>query len=314
MADGCRDGLRRLETKQNPACALIAAMVLAACTPALEPGDECLQPAPSKGDLAGIFNGNRQGLAAYSLVPVTGTATRKGDVGIVEFGGFTFTAKADKETGVLTARRTAMDGSGTATPNAFLNDGLAAASPGVAAYDVAFSADRDPGQVGQLVIGPATPDGLMATAGTARFSGPVVLTLTSFQETGTDKPGTVSATGTATLQVSYASKLGNLMITDLKRQGDGGALPFVTLEWLGLTVCGARIGSSGAGSFEFFDREDSPVNFAGGEDGSPASSAEFNSRFFGLSDTTRPQSFGGGFLVQGDSGVASAVFVLLPSE
>jgi len=90
--------------------------------------------------------------------------------------------------------------------------------------------------------------------------------------------------------------------------GDG-PLPFAQIAWTGLSVCGARLVSSGLGGIQILDKDMAPVNLAGPSDAAPTGSAVFDSRFFGTTGAGVSASLGGAVLIQDDTGIISKLFV-----
>ena len=149
----------------------------------------------------------------------------------------------------------------------------------------------------------------LPTTGTTRYTGRATL---DAQLTGED--GTVSeiaASGAATLSVGWGSGQARLSLSNLApRDGAAPALPFVTLDWARLGLCGARIVSTGQGTFRTIDAEERRVRPLAGPDGDgpPARAIVESAVFAGADPAALPATAAGVFLIQGDGGALRGAF------
>jgi len=329
-------------------------LALAGCTSEAPPADLCRLSAPSERTLAGVFVGRPTAVPAFAILPLGGQAARKGGVGRLDFEGFTFNARPDEATGGLRAGKR-----NTAAPLTALTGKI----EGVSAFDVAYTREDGAAWTGRVVTGAPTPDSLVATVGRTVFTGTALLTVLDLASTRA-KP--VEARGEVRLEVGFGSRQADLTVSNLRTTG-GGSLPFKEIAWSGLSLCGARIGSTGAGGLELLmeagvrareaeaelaesaqsavpqvagpaagqnGTEVTPATGSLPQDplspltlpiGAPVEAAEttwgdgwgsavFLGRFYGLTDSGWPKGAGGGFLIEGDSGLVSGLFVLSPGK
>ncbi len=263
--------------------------------------DPCLAVDAKNRAMDGTFIRQPAGVATFQILPVDGKLRRNGSLSRLYFDGFTFRARADAETGGYRAGR-----GSTAVPIA----ALASVVDGIDAFDVTYNKRGGDSFNAQVVIGVPTVATELPTAGNAAFSGPVVLKVQNRAEGASSAMLDLSAT--ATFAVKYGSQSADLNVFNIS--GDGAAaLPFRTISWTGISLCSTRVGSSGSGLFSMSDGNGLPVNFAGPSPVSPSGSAVFDGNLYGtLANGGLPAGLGGGFLIQGDTGVISGMVVAKP--
>lgn len=265
--------------------------------------DPCLAVDAKNRAMAGTFIRQPEGVPTFQILPVDGKLRRNGTLSRLYFDGFTFRARADAETGGYKAGR-----GSTAVPIA----ALAPVVEGIDAFDVNYTKRGGDSFDAQLVIGVPTVATQLATAGNAAFSGPVAVKVQNRAEGVSG--GTLELAATVSVTVKYGSRTADLNVFGFTGKG-ADSLPFRSIAWSGVSLCSTRIGSSGSGFFQVSDGNGLPVNFAGASDASPAGSAVFDGNFYGsLPDGGQPAGIGGGFLIQGDTGVISGVLVAKPPK
>lgn len=156
---------------------------------------------------------------------------------------------------------------------------------------------------GSLVVGNSMAAFEIPTSGAQSFAGRIELTLTTPTEDGGTRIR--SATGSFSMAAGYGSKRAQFRAT-----GFGSALPFDTLTWSNLYLCGTRLVSSGAGEVKIQTETDAPAfPFQGGREPVPLRSI-FESSLFGPEERPAgPKALGGVLVVQSDVGTITGVFL-----
>lgn len=168
-------------------------------------------------------------------------------------------------------------------------------------YDLNYRAARID-YTGALVVGNSMAAFEIPTSGAQTFSGRIDVTLTTPLGDGTTSQTT---TGTFTLTAGYGSKR-----AQFRAEGLGAGLPFDSLSWSNLYLCGTRFVSSGGGQVKVQTGTAPPVfPFQGGRAPVPLR-AIFESTLFAPEDRPAgPEAFGGVLVVQSDVGTITAVFL-----
>lgn len=176
--------------------------------------------------------------------------------------------------------------------------------PGV--YDMTYRADRID-YTGPLVVGTSAAGFEIPTTGRALYSGTVQITLTNFLEDGSIE--TSQAQGSFSVDIGYGSGRARFVANSLE-VSDGAALPFESVTWSNLGVCGTRVISSGQGSVQVVSDEGRTTSpFATGRSVAPARSNFESMQFASQERPAPPDAFGGIFSVESDIGTLSAVFL-----
>jgi hypothetical protein len=283
---------------RRPAVALVVGLALASCglfgsdEEAEAPVDPCPRADLPARRLVGAVIREPAGVGAFEILPVDGKTRRSGQLSRLHIGDYTFKARPGADGG-LDGRRGAR-----AEPIA----GLDARSLG--AYAVSYTYDGD-AYAGRVAIGLPAPGSMMATAGQGHYRGPVRLMVQDRRPEAAGGP--VEVAGTADIQVRFGSRQVDMRFEGLAPQA--GALPFESMSWTGIGMCGARVGSTGKGGFQALGAGGRAVNFVGAAAQSPGGAAALDATFYGF-DAARaqPKEIGGVLLVQGDSGVISGIF------
>lgn len=261
--------------------------------------DPCSPKDPNKRGLSGAFIRQTVGTPKLELLQISGAKRRNGRVRKIVVDDYTFTARKDRKSeveGALKAFRGAR-----AVPIAAL-DGIAT---DVFSYNLNYKKIGTPGFEGLAILGVPTKPSTIPGNGAATLKGTVVVHLSNLAD-GAD-PQKMEFTGQAEIRAKFGSKIVDVSITGLSKDA-----PFQSIEWRRAAICGDRIASAGTGGFQLLDAEKKPVLFAGASGDSPAGTAIIDGRFFGADEGGKPTSIGGGFLIQGDLGLVSGLFLTIP--
>ncbi|MDW3223296.1 MAG: hypothetical protein R8G34_10480 [Paracoccaceae bacterium] len=175
-----------------------------------------------------------------------------------------------------------------------------------AVYDMTYRADRID-YTGPLVVGTSAAGFEIPTTGRALYSGTVQVSLTNFLEDGTIN--TSLAQGSFSVDIGYGSGRARFLAKSLEVT-EGAALPFDSLTWANLGVCGTRVISSGQGSVKVVSEEGRTTSpFAIGRSVAPARSNFESMQFANQERPAPPDAFGGIFSIESDIGTLSAVFL-----
>ncbi len=175
-----------------------------------------------------------------------------------------------------------------------------------AVYDMTYRAERID-YAGPLVVGTSAAGFEIPTTGRALYSGPVQLSLNLFLEDGTVESS--AAQGRFNADIGYGSGRALFTISALETT-DGNALPFESLTWANLGVCGTRVVSSGQGNIKVVTEEGRKISpFITGRSVVPARSNFESMQFANQDRPAPPEAFGGIFSIESDVGTLSAVFL-----
>lgn len=168
-------------------------------------------------------------------------------------------------------------------------------------YDLAYRA-AGVNFGGTLVVGSSPAGDEIPTSGAASYSGRIVVDLASPASDG----GTAAqGVGRFTLTAGYGTQRARLTV-DLA----GAGLPFTSLSWDNLYLCGARFVSSGQGQVLVTDRagKTAPPFQTGAEPAALTSRLEA-ALVAAENRPAPPQGVGGVFAVQSDLGTISGIFL-----
>ena len=169
-------------------------------------------------------------------------------------------------------------------------------------YDLSYRADRIDYE-GPIVVGPSAAGFEVPTSGLVSYTGRIELALITQDETGAVQ--TTKAEGTFSLAAGYGS--GRAMF---QASGFAPMLPFDSLSWSNLFLCGARFVSSGQGQV-LVGAADGPKAppFQSGRDPVPLKSIFESSQFAPDPRPGAPATIGGIFVVSSDAGTLTGVFL-----
>ncbi len=174
------------------------------------------------------------------------------------------------------------------------------------AYDLSYRADGV-NYSGPLVVGfpPLQED--FPLSGQAIRAGGIVLTYTNVGDDGV--PVVTEATGDFTMRIGYGSGRATFSASGFQVTS-GPQMPFASIRWTQLGLCGARIVSSGQGVVSLFDADGVRVPTLGpGADPTAGSMVLESSQFAASSTDDSPTDIGGVLAVQGDIISLTAVFL-----
>lgn len=178
-----------------------------------------------------------------------------------------------------------------------------------AVYDLSYRAD-DVDLAGPLVVGNGAVVSSIPTTGRTVFRGPVQLSRTVFSDDGSVAVSTANARFAAV--VGYGSGRATFVLSDITPT-TGQPMPFVSLEWRNLGICGARVVSTGQGTVRLLSEDGRRVSpFVEGR-GLPTLLSSFESmQFDSAPPPAPPAGFGGIFSIESDLGTLAAVFLSQP--
>jgi len=190
----------------------------------------------------------------------------------------------------------------TALPRSFFSDGESLP----AVYDLSYSAD-DVNFAGPLVVGYSAPGADLPTTGRALFRGPVQLSRSFTSEDGSTSISTADAE--FAVVVGYGSNTATFTLSGVTTTS-GEAMPFVSLEWRNLGLCGTRVLSTGQGTVRLLSEDGRRVSpFTDGRS-LPALLSSFEALHFNAAPPPSPPGdFGGIFSIESDIGTLAAVFL-----
>ena len=280
----------------------LLAFSLAACEPEPETkADPCIQNDPGKRALRGSYVRQSTDTPKLELLQISGSVRRNGRLSKLFVQDYEFDARIDRDAGVDGAFKAARQSK--ALPVELFRD----VADTVVVYDPSYRQQGGAQFDGLAVTGSPTPPSQIADSGNQKLSGPIMLRFINLTEGADQSP--VEFSGMAELSIQYGTKFASLTVTGL-----GPEAPVQTISWNNILLCGARVASAGQGGFLLADQNGAQVNFAGPTGSSPSGSAILDSRFFGASSVGLPTSVGGGILIQGDNGLISGVFVVIPVD
>ncbi|MGY6412330.1 MAG: hypothetical protein ACXIUV_15060 [Alkalilacustris sp.] len=148
---------------------------------------------------------------------------------------------------------------------------------------------------GIAVVGEAPGGAEVPSAGSLRMEGPAELVLR-------DADGAeVAVAGRAEAVLGFGTGSMGLRLTDLVA-GDGRALPFATLDWSGLGLCGLRVVSTGRGSLRAAGPEGRLVTPFGPQGAPGAARSTLDATLIAGADRGAPPAgLGGVLLIEGDA-------------
>lgn len=190
----------------------------------------------------------------------------------------------------------------TAQPRGAFRDGESLP----AVYDLSYQLDGD-SFAGPLVVGNGAAGADIPTTGRVAYSGKVQLSRSVSNEDGSTAIATADAR--FTVVVGYGSNTATFLMSDLTTTS-GEPMPFVSLEWRNLGVCGARVVSTGQGTVRLLSEDGRRVSpFTDGR-ALPVLLSSFEAMHFeGGNPPQPPGDFGGIFSIESDTGTLAAIFL-----
>lgn len=174
------------------------------------------------------------------------------------------------------------------------------------AYDLSYRVDGVTVS-GPLVAGIPPVQDVIPLLGQARRAGGIVLTYTTVGDDGT--PAITEATGDFAMQIGYGSGRATFTASGFQVTS-GPQMPFASIRWTQLGLCGARIVSSGQGIVSLFDSDGGRVPTLGpGADPSAGSLVLESSQFAASETDDGPTDVGGVIAIQADTSSITAVFL-----
>ncbi|MFK7880972.1 hypothetical protein [Roseobacter sp.] len=175
-----------------------------------------------------------------------------------------------------------------------------------AVYDMAYRAEGID-YAGPLVVGQSATGFEIPTTGRTLYTGAVQFSMTRFFEDGSVETST--AQGRFNVDIGYGSGRARFTATALENSTEAD-VPFESLTWSNLGICGTRVVSSGQGSVKTVSAEGRTTSpFVIGRDVAPARSSFESMQFASKDRPAPPDAFGGIFSIESDVGTLSAVFL-----
>ncbi|MEO9651735.1 MAG: hypothetical protein ABJ360_18270 [Roseobacter sp.] len=169
-------------------------------------------------------------------------------------------------------------------------------------FDVSYSID-DVAFNGPLVIGSGAFLYEIPSSGETLFSGSIALEIIATDDGGASN--TLRINGRFTMKAGYGSARGELTANAFDVE-----LPFDTLKWTGLFLCGTRFVSSGKGVVTVQKGEGAALSPFKADRAPAAFRALFESSLLAASERPAPPvAYGGVFVIQSDNGTMTAVFL-----
>lgn len=264
----------------------------------LAPDDPCVVTKREGRRLAGSYLRQPAADDGSDLFFVTGQTSRKSLPRNLVFYDQTLRRIRPQEDGTLDGARRSV-----ATPIA----GLGAKGQLPAAYTMRYRAegiDYD----GPVVVGQSPTGFEIPTTGRVVYAGQVQLTLTT---SPTDKaPVTTVRMAAFTADIGYGSQQAQFTV-----DASAAGLPFEGVQWTRLGLCGTRVTSSGQGQVFFTQKDGSrQIPFQTGRAVTPIRALLESSQFASADPGGAPDSFGGTFIIAGDAGTLSGVFIATQPE
>ena len=264
----------------------------------LAPDEPCVVTRREGKRLAGSYLRQPVASEGSDVFFVTGKTSRKGLPRNLVFNDQTLRRIRPQEDGTLDGSRRSV-----ATPI----DGLGIDGQLPAAYTMKYRAERIDYD-GPVVVGPSPTGFEIPTTGRVVYSGKVRLTLTTSPADAA--PVTTVKMADFTADIGYGSHQAQFIV-------DAGAagLPFDGIQWTRLGLCGTRVTSSGQGQV-FFAQKDGArqIPFQAGREATPIRALLESSQFASADRPGPPDSFGGTFIIAGDIGTLSGVFIATQPE
>ncbi|WP_300056535.1 hypothetical protein [uncultured Roseobacter sp.] len=263
----------------------------------LAPDDPCVVTRREGKRLAGSYLRQASASEGSEVFFVTGKSSRQGLPRNLEFNDLTVRRIRPTGEGPLEGARRSV-----ATP--IQGIGVSGALP--AAYTLAYRAERIDYE-GPVVVGPSPTGFEIPTTGQVVYEGDVQLTLTTATAEGTTE--TVQLAKFIT-EIGYGSQQARFSIDT-----SGAGLPFDGVQWSRLGICGTRVTSSGQGQVLFVAADGSrTVPFQAGRDATPIRALLESSQFASEDRPGPPDSYGGTFVIAGDIGTLTGVFIATQSK
>ena len=284
------------------AALLLAGLALAGCGGKTDEAEVAMGPieacVPSRKDgqrLLGAYLRRVEAAQGYEMFSVTGKARSSGLPRNLAFDDRKI--RRLRGDGPLTGSRRS-----TVAPH----PGFAATGTLPAVYALSYRAEKID-YTGALVVGNSAAGFEIPTTGRMVHSGRIALTLSLFDAAG--GAAVASAEGRFTASIGFGSGRSTFTV-DALQTTSGAALPFATLTWGPLGLCGARVVSSGQGAIKLVAEDGRKVSpFLTGRAPTPLRSS-FEAAQFAADDRPGPPGrFGGVFLIESDEGTISAVFL-----
>ena len=284
------------------AALVVAGLALAGCGGKTDEAEVAMGPieacVPSRKDgqrLLGAYLRRVEAAQGYEMFSVTGKARSSGLPRNLAFDDRKI--RRLRGDGPLTGSRRS-----TVTPH----PGFAATGTLPAVYALSYRAEKID-YTGALVVGNSAAGFEIPTTGRMVHSGRIALTLSLFDAAG--GAAVASAEGRFTASIGFGSGRSTFTV-DALQVTSGAALPFATLTWGPLGLCGARVVSSGQGAIKLVSEDGRKVSpFLTGRAPTPLRSS-FEAAQFAADDRPGPPGrFGGVFLIESDEGTISAVFL-----
>ncbi len=264
----------------------------------LAPDEPCVISNLESRRLTGAYLRRTEPVTAYQTFFVAGKNNREGVLRKIWFDETAIRRFSGDDEGILRGGR-----GSEATPLAGLSEGNTL--PG--AYSVSYSAKKIDFS-GPLVLGPSPKATEFPSTGQAVFKGPVKMTLTRIDDSGAETVSDVA--GRFSAAVGYGSGRTTLVIADMQVTS-GPALPFKSLTWSRLGLCGSRVVSSGQGVVTLVnDTGQRVAPFGPPNPESALIKSSFEASHFAATERPAPPAgFGGVFAIQGDTGTLTGVFL-----
>ncbi|MFK7868237.1 MAG: hypothetical protein AB8B58_03235 [Roseobacter sp.] len=175
-----------------------------------------------------------------------------------------------------------------------------------AVYDLSYRLDGA-NFAGPLVVGNGAAGADIPTTGRTAYSGKVQLSRSVSNEDGSTAIATADAR--FTVVVGYGSNSATFLMSDLTTTS-GEPMPFVSLEWRNLGLCGARVVSTGQGTVRLLSEDGRRISpFTDGRT-LPVLLSSFEAMHFeGGNPPQPPGDFGGIFSIESDTGTLAAIFL-----
>ncbi len=286
------------------AALVLAGLTLVGCGGKPDEADVAMGPIeaciPSRKDgkrLLGAYLRRVEAAQGYEMFSVTGKARSSGLPRNLAFDDRKIRRLRGGGDGPLTGSRRS-----TVTPH----PGFAATGTLPAVYELSYRAEKID-YTGALVVGNSAAGFEIPTTGRMVHSGRIALTLSLFDAAG--GAAVATAEGRFTASIGFGSGRSTFTV-DALQVTSGAALPFATLTWGPLGLCGARVVSSGQGAIKLVAEDGRKVSpFLTGRAPTPLRSS-FEAAQFAADDRPGPPGrFGGVFLIESDEGTISAVFL-----
>ncbi|MGC3939752.1 hypothetical protein ACOTTU_18250 [Roseobacter sp. EG26] len=264
----------------------------------LAPDEPCVVTKREGRRLAGSYLRQVAASEGSDVFFVTGKTSRKGLPRNLNFSDLTVRRIRPTDDGPLEGSRRSV-----AKPI----EGLGVDGQLPAAYTMSYRAERIDYE-GPVVVGPSPTGFEIPTSGRIVYSGDVQLTLATSPGDGATSYKTEMAKFTAI--IGYGSQQASFKIDT-----SGTDLPFAGVQWSRLGICGTRVTSSGMGQVLFVQPDGGrQVPFQSGRDQTPIRALLESSQFAREDRPGPPDSFGGTFIVAGDTGTLTGVFIAIQPE